>query len=806
MNMCRRGAARRLLRSVVAVVGVILALGAMRPAYAADRAVLCEEFSDISCFGCAYAGPALSNLLDVFPETFTFVQYHVSDGYNTPWSEDRWAFHAGQYTPTIVFDGVDKVVGSVPDSDQEYTLLRANHFLPQRDVATDVTLTVSAAPVSGQTYHVSATVGIEAGGTGKTMRVYVVQVLDHWPPEKPYHRNCFKQATSTVDVTLAPGESETVEHDLTFDADSWAAQEDIKLIAWVQEPLETAPVAVYQSTTKAWPLLTAPGDYDGDGWLDGVDNCPLIYQTDQADSDGDLAGDLCDNCDGLANPDQTDQDEDSYGDACDNCPVLHALNQTDTDGDEVGNPCDSCPDVSAPGGVDQFGRSWGTIDLDCDVDLTDLRLFTDCLAGPDTTVPPPGCDWEEFWRSDTDGDNDADLGDFKKFALNFTGPLVSPPLYVGSDSCTSCHSSNHTAWAQTIHATAFDTLVNGGDGDNVLCFPCHSVGYGQPSGFVDLGTTPHLADVQCENCHGPGSNHVSSPGSQSLEVHLEAALCGACHQSCHGLCGEDHHPQYEQWQESKHEDALWDMMFEPDAEDSCLQCHSVDYRLAPVGDKPTLFEAWYGLDCVTCHDPHGSENTGQLRLPTYELCADCHNMQGALPPDAPLQPQSETLHGYGGFRLDGRPLDGPYSAHWWNNPDECVTCHVHSEPYGGPQQPVNSGHTFESNMRACAPCHTEEVATLLVAVTREEVEARLAVIAPYYDEGDPLYVDPETLTPEERAVYDVAKFNYEFVIEDGSFGTHNANYMRALLGQTESYFGIDPRAWLSRLGRGDGGK
>jgi len=37
-------------------------------------------------------------------------------------------------------------------------------------------------------------------------------------------------------------------------------------------------------------------DSDGDGVFDGGDNCPTVYNPDQADSDGDGVGDVCDRC------------------------------------------------------------------------------------------------------------------------------------------------------------------------------------------------------------------------------------------------------------------------------------------------------------------------------------------------------------------------------------------------------------------------------------------------------------------------------------------------------------------------------
>ena len=99
-------------------------------------------------------------------------------------------------------------------------------------------------------------------------------------------------------------------------------------------------------------------------------------------------------------------------------------------------------------------------------------------------------------------------------------------------------------------------------------------------------------------------------------------------------------------------------------------------------------------------------------------------------------------------------------------------------------------------MRACAPCHTEAAATLLTADVREEMEVRLDLIARYLDPGDPWYLDPGMLTPQELAQYDVAVFNYAFVIADKSYGAHNALYNRALLADAELFFEISP--WLLR--------
>ncbi|HNO80217.1 MAG TPA: M12 family metallopeptidase [Phycisphaerae bacterium] len=54
-------------------------------------------------------------------------------------------------------------------------------------------------------------------------------------------------------------------------------------------------------------------------------------------------------------------------------------------------------------------------DFDGDVDLDDYPRFASCFAGPDVSVPPPGCPLERFTITDLDHDNDVDLGDFDMF-------------------------------------------------------------------------------------------------------------------------------------------------------------------------------------------------------------------------------------------------------------------------------------------------------------------------------------------------------------------------------------------------------
>lgn len=106
------------------------------------------------------------------------------------------------------------------------------------------------------------------------------------------------------------------------------------------------------------------GDRDGDGDLDGVDNCVSVQNPDQEDDDEDGFGDACDNCLFVSNPNQADLDADGSGDVCDldrdgdgvcqggpvngvcqtgsdNCPDTANANQLDSDNDGAGDACDN---------------------------------------------------------------------------------------------------------------------------------------------------------------------------------------------------------------------------------------------------------------------------------------------------------------------------------------------------------------------------------------------------------------------------------------------------------------------------------
>jgi len=95
-------------------------------------------------------------------------------------------------------------------------------------------------------------------------------------------------------------------------------------------------------------------------------------------------------------------------------------------------------------------------------------------------------------------------------------PLSNDLEYTGSESCKGCHEYEYEKWSQKAHAHAYATLERVGSQLDPECVSCHVVGMEYESGFVSEQKTGHMKNVGCENCHGPGSEHIRTEGVTAL--------------------------------------------------------------------------------------------------------------------------------------------------------------------------------------------------------------------------------------------------------------------------------------------------
>jgi formate-dependent nitrite reductase cytochrome c552 subunit len=139
---------------------------------------------------------------------------------------------------------------------------------------------------------------------------------------------------------------------------------------------------------------------------------------------------------------------------------------------------------------------------------------------------------------------------------NFFFTLVQTNGYASSAQCSTCHGDKYAEWSGTAHASAIKEILNTNGTfqfyRNASCLPCHTVGDNKPTGYVydtNAGSANYsstLANVGCEDCHGPAGWHrYSDHAVIRPAVSIDPQICGSCHQDIH-------HPTYEEYTNSLH--------------------------------------------------------------------------------------------------------------------------------------------------------------------------------------------------------------------------------------------------------------
>jgi len=104
--------------------------------------------------------------------------------------------------------------------------------------------------------------------------------------------------------------------------------------------------------------------------------------------------------------------------------------------------------------------------------------------------------------------------------------------YIGAKKCKMCHKVQHKSWLETTHAKATDSAKASTDREfSADCLECHAA----------TNSDEALAGVQCEACHGPGSDYKGMKLMKDHDAAVAAglviptqAVCDTCH------TGDDH--------------------------------------------------------------------------------------------------------------------------------------------------------------------------------------------------------------------------------------------------------------------------
>jgi hypothetical protein len=244
----------------------------------ADRLVIGEYFTATWCDSCKIAGPIVDSLIDEYDEEIAILEYHYQDEYALDWGNARLLFYTD--LPGVPRLQVDGVVNAGAWDFYETRLLE------RMSVPTDVKIDLDIEQLDDDTFKINGYVCMDTDGQQRVVRVYMVQALDHWPPDPAYGRNTLKQVADTTDLLLKPGQCLYTSAEFTVDSDSLNHPEDIKFMAWLQEPSNVGPAEIYNGAVVA-PLAAEP--------------CPSDVNDDEIVNVDDLFGVInawgaCDDC------------------------------------------------------------------------------------------------------------------------------------------------------------------------------------------------------------------------------------------------------------------------------------------------------------------------------------------------------------------------------------------------------------------------------------------------------------------------------------------------------------------------------
>jgi len=244
---------------------------------------------------------------------------------------------------------------------------------------------------------------------------------------------------------------------------------------------------------------------------------------------------------------------------------------------------------------------------------------------------------------------------------------AGPATYAGNEVCKACHASQYEKFSQT------------------------------QMGKIFLFNARNETEKQaCENCHGPGSNHVAAGGGKGVggmltfrkdsgeSVERQNQACLGCHQR--GI------------------QTYWNASPHASRGIACVNCHTImekttdRYQLAKVNENTPFFNKRAQTElCGTCHLQRKAQLLRSSHMPMREgkiTCADCHNPHGTANP-AQLKQTSVNENCYT-CHAERR---GPFLHEHPPVSDNCTNCH---EPHGT----VNDRLLKVRMPRLCTECHS----------------------------------------------------------------------------------------------------
>ena len=294
------------------------------------------------------------------------------------------------------------------------------------------------------------------------------------------------------------------------------------------------------------------------------------------------------------------------------------------------------------------------------------------------------------------------------------------PVYVGVKTCGSCHEGTgmghqFSRWLVTKHARAFAVLstpesltiarlsgINQDPQESAMCLGCHATGADAEEWEKDEAF--HLEDgVQCEKCHGPGSEYMDAEIMADPEAARRAGLrrpqerdCMVCHMEKGSHVAIHNQPQLDIT------DGLERIAHPTPAE------WTMSEPQEPVrADSPTDGEARF-VGVFACAECHNAPETG-YQFSRWRLSAHALAYANLAGPEA-----YEVAKGRG---IEGNPQESP----------DCLKCHSPAGQTGS----KNVASSFSKHEGVgCEACHGAGSLYSAEAVMMDEAASREAGLKP----------------------------------------------------------------------------
>lgn len=324
------------------------------------------------------------------------------------------------------------------------------------------------------------------------------------------------------------------------------------------------------------------------------------------------------------------------------------------------------------------------------------------------------------------------------------------------------------------------------------CAYCHTSGFDtERFRWSDDG-------VQCESCHGLGSEHVRladragrNPSDRELrhikeviQSGTDAQVCGQCHSQ--GQSPQNHpFPIGYTAGGTLISNRTFSLVAN---DDSAYWWGTGNGKRTNMqyNEWETSGHAQADVSCASCHYPHAQTDQPHLLTQSpYSLCASCHHNNP--PTDETSTKAPPNIEMYEGVTVVDKVVGIP-SAHFSaaNNAPDCLTCHMPAIPVEGF---TRTSHTFAvilpeialnvpEIIDGCTQCHQDQASSqalqALIIDIQTDTRERIAVIRAQINENSPTWITVAL----------------DFIEADGSMGVHNYAYTDALLDAIEVALGI----------------